>query len=94
MIKALEENNAFSNNCHLIFCSCPGKVRRCFYDLVPSVWNGRKRMKWCYDERYIYRKIEMFKVNRGYNELVERLDIGGISDKMCIRDSYNAHNKK
>ena len=43
-------------------------------------------MKWCYDERYFKRelyfdrKIEMFKVNRGYKELVERLDIGGVSD--------------
>ena len=61
----LLENDVFSSS-PLIFCSCPGKARRCFYDLVPSVWNDRKIMKWCYDERYFDRKVEMFKVTRGY----------------------------
>ena len=39
----LEENNVFSSS-PLIFS-------KCFYDLVPSVWNDRKSTKWCYDER-------------------------------------------
>ena len=68
------KGNVFSSR-PLILCSYPGKVRRRFYDLIPSAWNDRKSMKWCYDERYFDRKVEMFKVTRGYKELVERLDI-------------------
>ena len=79
----LLENDAFSNNCPLSFCDVPGKARRCFYDLVPSAWNDRKSMKWCYDERYFDKKIELFEVNRGYNELVERVDIERVNN-ICL----------
>ena len=68
----LEETNVFSSS-PLIFS-------RRFYDLIPSVWNDRKSMKWCYGKRYFDRKTETFKVSRGYNELAERLDIERFSD--------------
>ena len=51
------------------------------YELVPSVWDGRESVTWCYGERYLERElcvdreIKLFKVNRNYEEFVERLDV-------------------
>ena len=52
-----------------------------FDELVPSVWDGRESVIWCYGERYLERElcvdreIKLFKVNRNYEEFVERLDV-------------------
>ena len=53
----------------------PGRARRCFNVVVPSAWNDRENVKWCYDERYFEREreIELFEVNRSYKELIERM---------------------
>ena len=44
-----------------------------FYELVPSAWSEREKVIWCFDERK--REIEIFEINRGYERLVQRLDI-------------------
>ena len=31
-----------TNNCPLSFNEVPGRARKCFYDLVPSAWDGRE----------------------------------------------------
>ena len=52
-----------------------------FYELVPSVWDDRETVIWCYGERClerelcVEREIEIFKVNRNYGEFVERLRV-------------------
>ena len=53
----LVENYVFSN-CSLSFFGVPGKARRCFYVVVPSAWNSREKVNWCYDERYFERERE------------------------------------
>ena len=75
----------------LIFCGKPGKARMCYSNfVVPFAWSevvqgGCDR---CYDERYFEREkeVEMFKLKRGYGELVEMLNskrINKIKDLPC-----------
>ena len=53
-----------------------------YLSLIHISWS--ERVQWgCeryYDERERKREMEIFKVNRGYKELVERLDIERVSD--------------
>ena len=60
-----------TNNCPLIFC-VSGKARCCNNVVLPSVWNENVRCcdKYC-DERNREREIEIFKVNRDYEILVQ-----------------------
>ena len=57
-----------------------------FYELVPSVWEGRESVIWRYGERYLERElcvdgeIEVFKLSRSYKELIERLELKKIDD--------------
>ena len=57
-----------------------------FYELVPSVWDGRESVIWCYSERdldrelCIDREIELFQLKRNYKELKERLELKEIDD--------------
>ena len=52
-------------------------------------------MNWCYDERYVDRKIETFKVSRRYKELIERLDVeragnyNDIINNVVLEDKIN-----
>ena len=46
-----------SSSWSLNFSVVPGRARRCFYDLVPSAWDGRQSVKWSYDERYFEREL-------------------------------------
>ena len=41
-------------------------------------------MNWCYGERYVDKKIELFRVSRGYDELIKRLDIERVSDNKYL----------
>ena len=41
-------------------------------------------MNWCYDERYVDKKIELFKVSRGYDELIKRLDMERVIDNKYL----------
>ena len=43
------------------------------YELVPSAWSERENVIWCCGERK--RDIEIFEINRGYERLVQVLDI-------------------
>ena len=49
------------------------------YELVTPAYLERESVTWCYGEKYIEREnkrvIEIFKVNRKYRELVERLGV-------------------
>ena len=72
----LQENDVFLSN-FLIFS-------RRFYDLIPSVRNDSKSMHWCYDERYVDKKVKLFKVSRGYDDLIKRLDIERVSDNKYL----------
>ena len=79
-----------TNNCPLIFCASGG-ARWCSNKVVlPSAWDGRKRVKWHYDGRYFERElcvdgeIELFKVGRNYKELVERLGIERVENDVEI----------
>ena len=46
---------------------------------MSSGWDGRESVIWCYGERYLKRElcvdgeIQVFKSDRGYKELIERL---------------------
>ena len=41
-------------------------------------------MNWCYDERYVDKKVKLFKVSRGYDELIQRLDIERVIDNKYL----------
>ena len=51
------------------------------FKLVPSVWNGVERVRWCYDERDLDRElcvdkeIELYQLKRNYNEWKEMLEV-------------------
>ena len=65
-----------TNNCPWSFGGVPGRARRCFYVAVPSAWIERESVKWGSEidfERV--RVIELFKLKRGYRELVGMVDI-------------------
>ena len=61
------------------FCVVPGRTRRCFNIVVPSVWDGRENVIRRYCERYLERElfvdreIEIFTLSRSYKELKEKL---------------------
>ena len=42
----------------MVFLEEPGG----FYVAVPSAWNDREKVKWCYDERYCERESERYRV--------------------------------
>ena len=49
------------------------------YKLVPSVWNGVESVIWCYDEKdldgelCVDKEIELYRLQRNYNELINEL---------------------
>ena len=54
----------------------PGKARwGCNKVVLPSAWNERVRWGWESDYKESEKEIEMLKLNRGYEGLVERLNI-------------------
>ena len=67
---------------------------------MPSAWDDRERVRWHYGERYCERElyfdrmIEMFKLNRGYKELRERLQFERVNYRkyygytVVVNDDY------
>ncbi len=62
-----------TSNCFLKFFVVPGESRKSFNVAVPSAWSERENVIWCCDERK--RQIKIFEINRGYERLVQVLDI-------------------
>ena len=73
------EDDRSANRFPWVFCALH---RWCSnYELVSPAYIERESVAWCYSERYIERErycerkreVEIFKVNRNYEEFVERL---------------------
>ena len=59
-------------------CSLPGRARRCLSDFVAPFARSEVVQGGCdryYDERWRKREIEIFSVDREYQELAEVLDV-------------------
>ena len=79
-----------TNNCFLNFCIVPGGIRKCFNVAVPSAWSERENVTWRWGERYLEKElcvdgeIQIFKSDRGYKELIERLGWEKINYMKCL----------
>ena len=68
-----------SANGQISFLCLSGRARWCLKNFVvlPSAWSERENVKGCGDESDYEREkeLECFKINRGYGELIEKMNI-------------------